>query len=449
MQRELETTWQRVRAELRAGATDIAYHLWLAPLELAHRDDGLLYVKAPRHIRTLVEERYLQALEVAAAQALSRPVSVVVVSDDWSPGHEESVAEDQRRGRGRLPTQAFNPKYCFDQFVITEGNWLAHAAALTVAEQPGQTYNPLFLHGAPGLGKTHLLHAIGSYVQRHSRELTVRYATSDEFTDGFIRAIRSDGTEEFKARFRRADVLLIDDVQFLADRARTQEEFFHTFNVLFESGRQLVLTSDRAPGELTAFERRLTERFACGLVVSVEPPELEARLAILRKRAALDGLTAVEDDVLLELARRSDLSIRALEGALIRLVAHASLTSSPPTPDLARRLVDRVDETPESRWTVGQVQEATATTLKVPLQALMSHDRRPAHTFARQVAMYLARELTDESLPSIGAGFGGRGHSTVLHAHRKIAGEVDAGSTTAKAVDSVRRALNERSPDRS
>ena len=451
-QEELETTWTGIREELRCEVTDLTFHLWLEPLGLAAIEGQVLYVRTPRHIRTLVEERYLPLLRTAGERIRAEAVAVKIVGEDWtSPA--APLPRRERRGAGaRAPFQAdlLNPKYTFDQFVIGDANRLAHAAALAVAEQPAQAYNPLFLHGPPGLGKTHLLHAIGNYVQRFDDGVTVRYATSDEFTSDFVRAVRGDGIEAFKSAFRGVDILLVDDVQFLGDRARTQEEFFHTFNALYEGGCQLVVSSDRPPVEMTTFERRLAERFASGLVAKLEPPAAEVRLAILRKRAALDGLADVSDGTLREVAHHVSSSVRALEGALIRVIAYASLRGEHASPALARQVLDRLyaDSAPTC-CTIEDVQERTAQAFDLPRSALLAHDRRPHVAFARQVAMYLARELTDESLPAIGAGFGGRNHSTVLHAHRKIAGEVEQNPDAAERVADLRSRLRPAHPDRS
>jgi chromosomal replication initiator protein len=447
---ELETTWNGIREELRRTATDLTFHLWLEPLELAGRDGQLLYVRAPRHIRTLVEERYLPLLRSAAERALASPLAVKIVGEDWAgtgnAGAEPRVTRDVR---GAGPADLLNPKYTFDQFVIGDANRLAHAAALAVAEQPAQAYNPLFLHGPPGLGKTHLLHAIGNYVRRYGSGVAVRYATSDDFTSGFVRALRGERIDAFKSAFRDVDVLLLDDVQFLGSKAKTQEEFFHTFDSLYEGGCQLVVSSDKPPAEMTSFERRLTERFASGLVAEVEAPGLEVRLAILRKRASLDGLSDVGEATLREVATQIGSSVRALEGGLIRVVAHASLHGETPSPDLARiALCNLSTTTPSSPCTIASIQTIVADAFGVTRDALVAHDRRPHLSVPRQVAMYLTRELTEESFPAIGSGFGGRNHSTILHAHRKITLEVERETELGRRTQELQAALASPDADR-
>ena len=322
---DLESTWDAVRRELRAEVPDFTFHIWLEPLELAARRGTRLFVRAPDHIRTWVDERYRPLLTGAAARVVGSNAQLEIVDCEWRD--EEGDLHHAPQVASPPGDESFlNPKYTFDQFVIGDGNRLAHGAALAVAEQPGQTYNPLFIYGPPGLGKTHLLHAIGNYVCAYGGGLTVRYATVEMFTSEFTAAVRGAANmDEFRERFRHADVLLIDDVQFLAEKLRTEEEFFHTFNALYETGAQIVLTSDRQPADIEALEARLRERFACGLIAELEPPGLDVRLAILRTRARLDALHGVPDDTLTEIARHVTSSVRALEGALIRVVAYASL----------------------------------------------------------------------------------------------------------------------------
>jgi chromosomal replication initiator protein len=334
-----------------------------------------------------------------------------------------------------------NAKYTFDQFVIGSGNRFAHAAALAVAELPAHSYNPLFLHGSPGIGKTHLLHAIGNYVERYGSGLRVRYATIEEFTSEFVEAVRVKSTADFKQRFRGADVVLIDDVQFLTGRARTREEFFHTFNALLDAGRQLVMTSDCAPEDIPGLEDRLTERFRSGLVVELDTPEVEVRRAILAKRARVDDLE-VPPDVIAEIADRVTTSVRALEGALIRVVAYASLKEEPPTPALVRHVLRRLGEdTARDACGIGEILDAAAQEFGVERDALLARDRRPAVAAARQVAMYLARELTEHSLPEIGRGIGGRNHTTVLHAVNRVSAAIRSDDSMRGAVDNLRRRL--------
>ncbi len=436
MEAQLETLWQDMRDELRRDVPDFKFHIWLEPLELAAVRGSTLYIRAPEHIRTSVAERYMPLLRSAAERAGHDQASVEVVGPEWRPDD----AAPEQPGRGAAEDAGLNPKYTFEQFVIGEGNRFAHAAALAAAELPAQAYNPLFLHGPPGLGKTHLLHAIGSYVQRFGG-LRVRYATIEEFTSEFVGAVREKRTAGFKEDFRGADVVLIDDVQFLAGRTATREEFFHTFNALLDSGRQLVLTSDRPPEELADLEDRLSERFRSGLVVGLEPPGSYVREAILAKRARLDGVD-IGHDVLTEIAAAVTSSIRALEGALVRVVAYASLRGQEPTPALARHVLRRLGGARHTgRCDLGEILDASAREFGVERTALLARDRRPPVARARHVAMYLARELTDHSLPEIGRGVGGRNHATVIHAINRVTADMQADPAICKVVDNLRAQL--------
>jgi chromosomal replication initiator protein len=434
MPEEVEPIWSGIREELRREAPDLKFHIWLAPLEPAGLIGRTLYVRAPEHIRGCVSERYLPLLRRAAAQQMGDGVVVQVVGPDWRAPQPQSP--DPRAQSPAL----LNPKYTFEQFVIGDGNRLAHAASLAAAELPGQAYNPLFLHGAPGLGKTHLLQAIGNYVTRYGAGLSVRYATVEEFTGEFVEAVRDRRTSAFRDSFRGADVVLIDDVQFLARKELTREEFFHTFNALLGSGRQLVMTSDRAPEELQELERRLEERFRSGLVVELEPPTFPVRRAILAKRARLDGIH-VEVEVIDEIARRVSSSVRALEGALIRVVAYASLREQPPTAALVQHVLVRLGPAPPPTCGLPEIIDATAREFDIEREELLARTRRPPVAHARQVAMFLARELTDHSLPEIGRGIGGRNHTTVLHAVNSISASLGTDPSVRKTVDNLRRRL--------
>ena len=431
-----------MRAEMRGEVTDFIFHVWLEPLKPAGRVGDKLFVTAPGHVRGWVRERYGDLIRRAAREAGEGRLEIELVDEKWQP--PAAAAEPVKRSSSAANV-GLNPKYTFEQFVICDGNRFAHAAALAVAELPGQAYNPLVLHGPPGIGKTHLLHAIGNYIARYGDGLTVRYATVETFTSEFVGAVRSEGAAGFKSRFRGADVLLIDDIQFLASKQRTEEEFFHTFNALYETGRQLVFTSDRPPSELAGLEARLRERFECGLVIPVETPGPEAREAILRKRLLHDKVE-MDDDALRLLAENVSSSIRALEGSLIRVVAYASLRGERITSDVVDTVIGRLpapSSLAPAAATLEAIQQAAAEAFNLSRDRLLARDRSPKVAMARQIAMYLARELTDVSLPEIGRGFG-RDHSTVVHAHKRIAADVAAGGPAAAAVDKLRRDLDSR-----
>ncbi|MCW2995636.1 MAG: dnaA, partial [Conexibacter sp.] len=346
-----------------------------------------------------------------------------------------------------------NPKYTFEQFVIGDANRFAHAAALAVAELPGQAYNPLFIVGPPGVGKTHLLHSIGNYVRAYGGGLTVRYTTVERFSNEFLEALKARDVDAFKHRYRRNDVLLIDDVQFLESKVKTEEEFFHTFNALHETGSQLVLTSDRPPRDMARLEDRLRQRFESGLLVDIRSPDPATRLTVLRKRALHDGIDAVDDGVLELIAERVTDNVRSLEAALIRVVAYASLTAKAIDRALADEVLTQLYGRAAARNaagppTVQRIQELVAEVFGLTREELLSPTRTARVAWPRQVAMYLSREHTHETLPAIGAHFGGRDHSTVLHACKRAASRIGTDPDAYDAVATITARLTAGGRDR-
>ena len=419
-----ERIWDDASRRLRDTLNETTYETWFAAARpVALRDDSFVVVVPNDFTRNWIESHFLGLLSASVRDALGREVRISLEiaelpatseSDDRKPGPKIGAAGDGQPGP--------NPKYTFDNFVIGSSNRFAHAAALAVAEAPAQAYNPLFIYGGTGLGKTHLLHAIGAYVNDHSKGLTTRYVTSETFTNDFINSLRDKRIEGFKHRYRAYDVLLVDDIQFLEGKERFQEEFFHTFNTLYEAGRQIVISSDRPPKEIATLEERLRSRFEWGLITDIQPPDLETRIAILRKKVTTDGIAVTDPEVLTFIAGRVTTNIRELEGALTRVVAFSSLTGLPLDVDLAeqvlRDLFPSSGDLPEV--TIGRIQEAVCDRFSLTVQELVSQRRSQAVAYPRQVAMYLSRELTDASLPKIGKEFGGRDHTTVLHANAKI-----------------------------
>jgi chromosomal replication initiator protein len=456
---ELESTWKRIDGELRLAVAPDIYEIWLAPLRVVAVRGRQVEVQAPPELRAWIADRFERALR-AAASAVLGPGAGVEVRAAGTP----AAAPLSRRAAGTGETPAgtaeddvaadeLNPKYTFEQFVIGDTNRFAHAAALAVAELPGQAYNPLFLYGPPGVGKTHLLHSIGNYVRACDSGLSVRYTTVETFTNQFVAAVHGGSIGRFKGRFRRNDVLLIDDVQFLASKVKTEEEFFHTFNALYESGSQLVLTCDRLPRDLEALEDRLRERFESGLVTAIALPDLATRRTVLRKRVQHDGIALADDAVLTAIAERVPMNVRALEGALIRVVAFASLTGRELSAELAGEVLD--DLYPRGRPAPGSagptielIQDVTAETFGLTRAELLSHSRRAHVAWPRQVAMYLAREHTAETLPAIAARFGGRNHTTVLHACRRAAERLAIDPEAHEAVRLLTERLGVRGDDR-
>jgi chromosomal replication initiator protein len=423
---EPTAAWRELRADLRRAVGESTYEIWLEPLELVAVRDGKLLISAPAATRAWVTKRFGRLIESRAKVLFGSDAEI-----ELSTHGVDRPDEPPRRASREvldLDAGALNPRYSFEQFIIGDGNRLAHAAALAVAELPGQAYNPLFLHAPPGLGKTHLLHAIGNYVRAFGGGAQVRYTTVEAFTNQFIHAIGSRSLDRFKHAYRDADVLLIDDVQFLASKAKTEEEFFHTFNAVYETGRQLVLTCDRLPRQLVAVEERLRERFESGLVAVIRSPDFSTRVAILRKRAALDHIH-IDDETVLELvADRISDNVRALEGALIRLVAYHSLTRLPLDVQLAEAVLDELHPRPGPGGTgdragptsIDTIQQAVADYFELTPAQLKSASRATRVSWPRQLAIHLSRELTDSSLSEIGQAFGGRNHATVIHACKRV-----------------------------
>jgi chromosomal replication initiator protein len=426
-QPDLDALWEEVRSRLRASVPQSTFELWLEPLRAAGTDGNVLCLDAPEGIRAWTERRYGGLIRA-------------VLGDVGSALTDVTFAAPRAGSRSeREPGLDLNVNYTFDRFVIGGGNRAAHAAALAVAEAPSEAYNPLFLHGPPGLGKTHLLVAVASYLREHAAGLEVRYTTAERFTTEFVSALRNEGAEEFKRRYRDLDVLLVDDVQFLEGKRHTEDEFFHTFNALYEGGSQLVLSADRLPRELSSLEARLRDRFEWGLTVAVEPPNLATRLTVLRRLVREAGID-VEGEVLTELARRIDSNVRQLHGALTRLVAHASLTAKPLGPELIDTVVAAAR--PRESTPVEEIQHQVSRAFGISRAELVGSTRAATPLRARQVAIYLTRELTDLSLPQIGRLYGGRDHSTVLNSIRRLEARFGEDRVLADRVEKLRSTIH-------
>jgi chromosomal replication initiator protein len=437
---EFEEPWREIRRELASSVPEDTFRLWFAPLSPVARRGPTLYLTGPRRVIRWVSRRYMDLLRAAAARAAQDVRDLELISD------EEAAAKRPEEAASKV---TLNPDYTFERFVIGPGNQLAHAAALAVAEAPGEAYNPLFLHGPPGLGKTHLLGAIANYLHRHSPQLSVHYTTAESFTNEFVSCLQGAGIEGFKERYRRADVLLIDDVQFLQGKARTADEFFHTFNALYEGGAQIVLTADRVPAELVQLADRLRDRFEWGLTVPVEPPDLATRLVFLGNLAR-EQTQQLPADALRALASKTSANLRVLKGALTRVVALSSLTASEVTADsIAAALPgEELSETPSPGIGATAVQEAVADRLGVSIDALLSPSRAAPIARARQISMYLTRELTDLSLPAIAEAFNRRDHTTVLHAIRKVERRALEDAALARTLEQLRGELGTTAMDR-
>jgi chromosomal replication initiator protein len=432
----LEPLWEEVRRRLRTTVPVATFEIWLEPLRPAGAQGSTLYLTAPDGVRAWVERRYAPLLReaIVAAEGPLSEVAFVAAGAKAPAGADAAAGVD------------LNPNYTFDRFVIGGGNRAAHAAALAIAEAPSEAYNPLFLHGPPGLGKTHLLGAIANYLRVNAPGLGVRYTTAECFTNEFVTALRSSGAEGFKSRYRDLDVLLVDDVQFLQGKQHTEEEFFHTFNVLYEGGSQLVLSADRLPSELSTLASRLRDRFEWGLTVPVDPPDLPTRLAVLQRLAREAGLDGADRAALSELAGRIDANLRRLHGAFTKAIAHASLTAKPLSAELVAELIPGGRQTTEPT-TVEEIQERVAAAFGISRAELVGTSRAATPLRARQVAILLTRESTDLSLPQIGRLYGGRDHSTVLNSLRRVETTLAGDRELATRVAELRGAIHTRRSD--
>ena len=412
-----ESLWTEVTTRLRDALNESTFTTWFTDTEPIELSGERFVLAVPNDFtRTWIEDHFLDLIQAAIRETVGSERAVRLAVREVDQSQQPEQAPPARFGEG------LNPKYTFDLFVIGSSNRFAHAAALAVAEAPAQAYNPLFIYGGTGLGKTHLLQAIASYIGEHSRNLSARYVTSEIFMNDFINSLRDKRIEGFKQRYRHYDVLLIDDIQFFEHKERIQEEFFHTFNSLYEAGRQIVISSDRPPRAIATLEARLRSRFEWGLITDIQSPDLETRIAILRKKVKTDAIHVPDSQVLTFIAGRISTNIRELEGALTRVVAFSSLTGRPMTVELAQEVLKDVfpqGELPEV--SVERIQETVIERFGISMQELTGERRSQSVVYPRQVAMYLCRELTDSSLPKIGKKFGGRDHTTVIHATSKIA----------------------------
>jgi chromosomal replication initiator protein len=448
-----DTLWQELSEQFRSQIGDAAYRTWFTSLEPVSVSGGEVILSTPSPLaKERLETRYRGLLAELFEQALGgQPDIRIQVRPDDAP----SMSTDTEELRPKLfsaPTRgphadssSFDPRYTFDAFVIGSSNRFAHAAALAVAEMPAKSYNPLFIHGGAGLGKTHLLHAIGNYLGANYPDRYVRYVSTETFLNEFVEAIQRSKTSEFKARYRQCDVLLVDDIQFLQHKEAIQEEFFHTFNFLYGAQKQIVLTSDRPPRAIATLEDRLRSRFAMGLITDVQPPDLETRSAILRRKAEDAGV--VMDRAIIELiATNITENIRELEGALTRLAAYSSLNQTPMTLELAEAVLSDVI-TAHSRPTPykpSEIIEITAEFFNTTTAELLGQSRRRPIANARQVAMYIVRELTELSYPEIGREFGDRDHTTVIHAVQRIQRAMQTSVETFEQVDQLFKLLRRR-----
>src|SRR5579885_3482830 len=449
----MDALWQRVANRVRNELGEVGFETWISPLDFVGLEGRTATIKAPnKFFRDWVSDRYLELLReaVSAEAGMSMNVALVIEKGNGNgngkhqsaqrppaPPLQQTPAEANSAGReGRAQ---LNPRYTFAEFVVGSSNQFAHAAAQAVANQPGEKYNPLFIYGGVGLGKTHLATAIGHHLWASSRQRKVLFMPAEVFMNELISSIRREKMGDFKEKFRRVDALILDDVQFLAGRERTQEEFFHTFNSLHSERHQIVLTCDKVPRDIPGLEERLRNRFESGLIADITAPDLETRVAILQKKAALESLN-MPSEVAMYIAQNVSSNVRELEGCLTRLAALASLNTSPMTIEFARQALRDLIRTHESKPDIEAIQRAVADFFHIRLADLKSKRRTQHIAFCRQVAMYLCRKITESSFPAIGESFG-RDHSTVIHAFNLILRRVTNDSAFRFSIEKIEREL--------
>ncbi|TCP22152.1 chromosomal replication initiator protein DnaA [Scopulibacillus darangshiensis] len=442
--------WNQALAHIQKKLSKPSFETWLKATTAHSLEDNTIIITAPNEFaRDWLESRYSSLISDTIKDLTGSELDVKfiipqnITEDEQFNINQLKKKSDRKNGNQAEETKKsmLNSKNTFDTFVIGAGNRFAHAASLAVAEAPAKAYNPLFIYGGVGLGKTHLMHAIGHYVMEHNADAKVVYLSSEKFTNEFINSIRDNKGVEFRNKYRNVDVLLIDDIQFIAGKESTQEEFFHTFNTLHEESKQIVISSDRPPKEIPTLEDRLRSRFEWGLITDITPPDLETRIAILRKKAKADGLD-MPNEVMLYIANQIDTNIRELEGALIRVVAYSSLINQDINVDLAAEaLKDIIPSSKPKVITIKDIQMVIGEEYNVKLEDFAAKKRTKSIAFPRQIAMYLSRELTDYSLPKIGEEFGGRDHTTVIHAHEKISKLLSSDRELQKSIQDITEQL--------
>lgn len=435
----LNELWSRAKELLKDETTVITYQTWIQPLELKSVNNNVIVLVASNPFqKDTIESRYLTLLTNTFNFITNKKCNVLIKLKDEEDVEIPNISK-MPNGKN-LINSGLNPKYTFETFVVGSNNKFAQAAAIGVTENPGSKYNPFFIYGGVGLGKTHLMHAIGNQILMNNPNLNILYVTSETFTNQLINALRDQATEKFREKYRNIDVLLIDDIQFIANKKSTQEEFFHTFNTLYESGKQIVLSSDKPPKDIELLEDRLKSRFDWGLIADISNPDFETRLAILRKKTQLDNII-IDDEILSAIATRVDTNIRELEGTLNKLIAKASLTNSPITMEMTQRAINDIVAKQDKVISSEYIQDVVGKYFSIPPEDLRGSKRSNDVTFPRQIAMYLCRNVAQMSLPQIGIDFGKRDHTTVMHACNKIEKEIKTNSNTRLIVESVQKIL--------
>ncbi|MDZ5254882.1 chromosomal replication initiator protein DnaA [Clostridium sp. LIBA-8841] len=457
MDAQLNNLWEQALNIIKGEISEISFNTWIKSCTPISMSDNTLKLSVPNEFtKGILDTRYkdllIQALKIVTSRRFK--IEFYLESDlEEEKENEEKQKEEKKENTNDVDgsivvsdemSATLNPKYTFQSFVIGNSNRFAHAASLAVAESPAKAYNPLFIYGGVGLGKTHLMHAIGHYILQENPKAKVVYVSSEKFTNELINAIKDDKNEEFRNKYRKVDVLLIDDIQFIAGKERTQEEFFHTFNALHEENKQIILSSDRPPKEIPTLEDRLRSRFEWGLIADIQAPDFETRMAILKKKADVEGLN-VPNEVMVYIATKIKSNIRELEGALIRIIAYSSLTNRDVSVDLASEaLKDIISNKESAPVTIKTIQESVANYYNLRIDDLKSQRRTRNIAYPRQIAMYLSRKLTDMSLPKIGEEFGGRDHTTVIHAYEKISENLKTDEGLQSMINDITKKLTQK-----
>lgn len=438
--KNLIENWEKTLELLKPELTAVSFDTWvypLTPVKVDHKENKLYLSLYNDMAKSILEGRYISIIENAVKEAFGKKLKVIFVYSEEAPVNQEDM--------NFTDELYLNPKYIFNTFVIGNNNRFAHAASLAVAESPSKAYNPLFIYGGAGLGKTHLMHAIGHYILQQNPRTKVLYVSSEMFTNELIKAIREDKNVEFRNKYRSIDVLLIDDIQFIEKKERTQEEIFHTFNTLYEANKQIIISSDRPPKEINTLEERLRSRFEWGLIADIQAPDYETRVAILRNKSELEGLETTDAlvEVIGVIAEKIQSNIRELEGAFIRVIAYANLTGQKINRELAKEVLKDVFSSKDRPVTPELVKKHICKHFNIKQADLESSKRSRDLAFPRQIAMYLCRTMTELSLPKIGEAFGNRDHTTVLHACDKISGELKINESLRAVVKELEQSIKE------
>lgn len=446
MDADLKNLWDKTLDIIKSELSEVSFNTWIKSCEPLSISSDTIKISVPNSFtQDILDKRYkdLVVNSIKAVCSKLYKIEFIIMSDSYDKDKSNTLEISKSIVVNDEMSSTLNPKYTFKSFVIGNSNRFAHAASLAVAESPAKAYNPLFIYGGVGLGKTHLMHAIGHYILESNPSAKVVYVSSEKFTNELINAIRDDKNEEFRNKYRNVDILLIDDIQFIAGKERTQEEFFHTFNELHDANKQIILSSDRPPKEIPTLEDRLRSRFEWGLIADIQVPDFETRMAILKKKADVENLN-VANDVMGYIATKIKSNIRELEGALIRIIAYSSLTNREVTVDLATEaLKDIISKKQGKHVTIDIIQDVVSSYFNLRIEDLKSQRRTRNVVYPRQIAMYLSRKLTDMSLPKIGEEFGGRDHTTVIHAYEKISDNLKMDDSLQQTVADLTKKLTQ------